>query len=804
MTAYPPALRSTLGRTAGRYPSGGFLEDLARIATAGAMGAAGLVRCARAHDSHSRGSFDSTALAWFAYAASSRVGSDLAVSDIADLFDLAYRVGGYRVLNPQMNTVWVGALLASGRLEEFRFALERTGTQPEVLWAADTDSLHPDSSPDRATAWLDSFNSTFVAAELEGISVGPGDGDPIHRLVVDAAPIGVSAGPLVSVIVPVFNPDRSLRTAVTSLTAQTWTNLEILLCDDASTEGEQLLHDLAASDPRIRVIRGDRNRGAYAARNMGLARALGDYVTFNDADDWSHPRRIERQLREVSGEDPARACISWGIRAAADLRLSVLGQTPQWANLSSMLFPRADLGRLGGFDAVRKGADSEFVARYRTLFGEEALREIATPLAIIQLTAGSLSRDDLRFLRVHPARRQYINAFKHWHLGLDQDPRGGFVPAGARAPFPAPAFIRGGTDPRPDLDVLILANLDAEAPTVVDLAEEVRALADAGLRVGVQEFLGPFDMTQRVRLAAAGTAVADVLHSGRAVRVLPEEPARTRLVLIHDPAAVESMPAEVLDPIDAGAVVIAADYDPLDRTRYDPQRIESVIADHLGRKPTWVPATARIAEALTCCGASEVAQPALAACIGPPLRRSGDDGKGAVHAEASPLRVGIHLGQAQLMGEAAVAALLGRLVPRSIGTDVIVWGPRRHTAPHEVPDVLRLDPGEATVAEFADRVEVMIVPEALGRGPHLDRAATTALQRGCIVVLEENDREHFGEAALYLDGRPATELIDMLAASPRTRAEQRERGRTFCDSELSPRTFAGRFPALLNHERTAG
>lgn len=91
--------------------------------------------------------------------------------------------------------------------------------------------------------------------------------------------------PLVSIIVPVYQVKEYIGECVESLLAQTYTNLEILLVDDGSTDGSGTMCDgYAAKDSRVRVIHQE-NQGLSAARNAGLDRATGEYVAFVDSDD---------------------------------------------------------------------------------------------------------------------------------------------------------------------------------------------------------------------------------------------------------------------------------------------------------------------------------------------------------------------------------------------------------------------------------------------------------------------------------------------------------------------------------------
>ena len=99
--------------------------------------------------------------------------------------------------------------------------------------------------------------------------------------------------PLVSIIVPVYQVKDYIDECVESLLRQTYTNLEILLVDDGSTDGSGAICDeYARRDNRIRVIHQE-NQGLSAARNAGLDRATGEYVAFVDSDDAVLPDFIE-------------------------------------------------------------------------------------------------------------------------------------------------------------------------------------------------------------------------------------------------------------------------------------------------------------------------------------------------------------------------------------------------------------------------------------------------------------------------------------------------------------------------------
>ena len=106
--------------------------------------------------------------------------------------------------------------------------------------------------------------------------------------------------PLVSILMPVFNSARFLAEAVESVQAQTYTNWELVICDDGSVDGSrEIAFRYSERDPRrIRALAhpGGGNLGVSATRNLGLRHASGDLIAMLDADDVWLPRKLEEQV----------------------------------------------------------------------------------------------------------------------------------------------------------------------------------------------------------------------------------------------------------------------------------------------------------------------------------------------------------------------------------------------------------------------------------------------------------------------------------------------------------------------------
>ena len=114
---------------------------------------------------------------------------------------------------------------------------------------------------------------------------------------------------MVSVIVPVYNNAPYLRRCVDSLLAQTYTNLEIIVVDDGSTDEPQTQLQ-GITDPRMAAVVTLPHRGVSTARNAGIMRARGEYIVFVDGDDWVEPRHIELLADGLKHADCAMVLMS--------------------------------------------------------------------------------------------------------------------------------------------------------------------------------------------------------------------------------------------------------------------------------------------------------------------------------------------------------------------------------------------------------------------------------------------------------------------------------------------------------------
>jgi glycosyltransferase involved in cell wall biosynthesis len=130
--------------------------------------------------------------------------------------------------------------------------------------------------------------------------------------------------PLISVIIPAYNCEGTIATAIDSISNQTYKNIEIIVVDDKSTDRtKEIVINLAKNNPKIRLYDGqidphrfdvklNRNINAgWSARNTGLEQVKGEYITFQDADDACFLNRIEVQYDLLKKYDSTHLTLNW-------------------------------------------------------------------------------------------------------------------------------------------------------------------------------------------------------------------------------------------------------------------------------------------------------------------------------------------------------------------------------------------------------------------------------------------------------------------------------------------------------------
>ncbi|MBN1607790.1 MAG: FkbM family methyltransferase [Polyangiaceae bacterium] len=283
---------------------------------------------------------------------------------------------------------------------------------------------------DDEAKWLSLVNEYLRQFGIARIELLPGTAPRFYR--ITAAPkLRVDNGPLVSVIMPAFNAERTLRRAAESLLAQTWRPLELTIVDDASTDNTfAVAKALAESDPRVTVLRNRANVGPYVSKNLALRVVRGRFIAGHDADDWAHPQAIQNQCEAMLRSDgEIQASLTRMLRtteAGEIVSFAKIGRSSddgarRLASISCMFEADVLRTRLGYWDSIRFGADTELIARAERVLGSGVVH--LNQLGRLCLDAeGSLSNDPVygvdKLRGASPTRLEYRTAWQAWHESL--------------------------------------------------------------------------------------------------------------------------------------------------------------------------------------------------------------------------------------------------------------------------------------------------------------------------------------------------------------------------------------------------
>ncbi|NIK11816.1 glycosyltransferase family 2 protein [Alkalibacillus almallahensis] len=226
----------------------------------------------------------------------------------------------------------------------------------------------------------------------------------------------------VSIILPSYNAEEGIQTAIESMQKQTWTNIEIIVVDDCSQdETKEIVNRLKEEDSRIKLYTTGENSGPYVARNIGLQKSTGDLVTVNDADDWSHAEKIELQARHLIDNPEMVANSSEHARLTENLKFYRRGLPGRYifSNMSSIMFRKAEvINTIGFWDSVRFAADGEFKRRLVNAFGNNRVKDLNTgPLSLPKQAVASLTGNSAFGYNGYfkGIRKEYVEALERYH-----------------------------------------------------------------------------------------------------------------------------------------------------------------------------------------------------------------------------------------------------------------------------------------------------------------------------------------------------------------------------------------------------
>lgn len=346
----------------------------------------------------------------------------------------------------------------ASRLLQEAFAAGKERERPELhLFLSNAEAAAP-------TQQLARMNAFLAAYALPPVVLRDGALPVSQMNITGEGSLPIVRGPLVSILMTAYQSGQRIAYAITSLLEQTYQDIELIVVDDASTDNTgEVVQALATRDPRIVYLRLPCNVGTYVAKSIGLHHAKGEFVTCHDSDDWSHPLRIERQVRPLLESRRIVFTTSYWIRLQDDGIYYARPVHPLIRmNPASPMF-RKDvvLKQGGGWDAVRTGADSEFAARLTLVFGRRARHRVVQPLAFGAHRPDSLmtaAETGYSTAGMSPTRLAYWESWGHHHINELRAGRKPFIPIDmlSKRRFAAPAHI---VVPRQDIEICLAKSL---------------------------------------------------------------------------------------------------------------------------------------------------------------------------------------------------------------------------------------------------------------------------------------------------------------------------------------------------------
>lgn len=418
------------------------------------------------------------------------------------------------------------------------FRRRRDWSIPMRLFVHDQKNPMRTASLEQQDSWVRQLGRLILPRGAADLQLTAADGTAaFDRLQANAVTLEKSStsSPLVSVVISCFEPNEFLVTAVSSVLASNHRNLEVLVIDDASPQAfESVLAQVAGLDSRVKILRQQQNGGTYRIRNRALDEATGEYITFHDSDDWMHPERISRQLeRLIKSKHPAN--VSMSMRCSEQLEFAEASRRFRIGLCEpSLLFRRQEVVRkIGYFDAVRKGADSEYRQRLQRAFAIQL--EVIEPFRVLTLQRGDnggLTAGDLGYRWITDFRLAYKDSFQNWHRGKNRL----YVESSEQRCFFAPRqmrFTNSVATASREFDLVVAANF-CDPVNLDPVLEVIRAARAAKRSVGCWQVYAIYPLQLERGL---NRRFLELLESGEVSTVYPQDQIQAKRLLLAAPSA---------------------------------------------------------------------------------------------------------------------------------------------------------------------------------------------------------------------------------------------------------------------------
>lgn len=676
------------------------------------------------------------------------------------------------------------------------------------LAAANLESL-----PEKRMGWI---NKAFEQNETAKIAL---DGNKNNKSAYDClitAP-GKNKGrnittsnPKVSIIIPAYNAADVIRTSIESMLRQTWTNIELFIVDDCSNDSTvSIVEEYVEKDSRVKLIKAETNGGAYVARNLALNEATGEFVTINDADDWSHSEKIEIQVLHLLKNEHIVGNFSQQARATNELKFYRRGKPGiyTFSNMSSFMFRRVPVMKaIGYWDCVRFAGDSEFVKRVKIVFGEKAVAELQTaPLSFQRQSETSLTSHSAfgfpgYFFGV---RKEYAEAHEYFHNNNPDKLRYDF-PLDKRQ-FPVPEPMRPQREEKPDgrrhFDVIIVSEFRLLGGTNMSNIEEIKAQKQLGLRTGLIQ-LSRYDLNS---VEVINPQVRELIDGESVQMLVYGEKVSCDLLILRHPPTLQEWQQYVPDVEAQNIIVIVnqppkRDYGDEGDTLYEIPKCAGHLQRYFGKTGTWYPIGPLVRETLQKHHSKDLESIELAATDWVNIIDVHDWKRQMRPYSGMKIKIGRHSRDQYVKWPGERQELL-TVYPESDKYEVHVLGGAK--APKKILGKL---PANWNVFEFGERhpKEFLAELDVFVYFTHHDwveafgRVIFEAMAVGVPVIISPKYKKLFGNAAIYAEPSEVSEKIDHLMQDESYYAAQVEKALAYVEEHFGYSKHASRLEEFFH------
>lgn len=202
--------------------------------------------------------------------------------------------------------------------------------------------------------------------------------------------INQTSAPLISIILPNYNSEVTIEATIESIEKQTYRNWELIIVDDGSTDNSlSVVKKTSKYLSKITIYSNSSNKGVAYSRNVGLYFANGEYITFHDADDISHPERLSFQISQLL-KSQKKIVIFKYFRVDKELKPFIINGKKKWNRVSGMMFHKDLIVEIGYFKPTHISEDSEYHERILAVYGRRSRKIINKVLYFALFSPDSL------------------------------------------------------------------------------------------------------------------------------------------------------------------------------------------------------------------------------------------------------------------------------------------------------------------------------------------------------------------------------------------------------------------------------